>query len=112
MSFGFMTNDGEPERGESLVNALVPAVNIIYIMNQRLPFCNSGGNDKCESGADVGTRELPSIQIPRAAHERLVRIHDRDVGSHAYKLLAVIKAGFKHQALPSRLREKNEHGRL
>src|SRR3989344_2631815 len=78
------------------LDMLIPAVNVVHIINHRFPLCNDGGNAVCKPRAQIRPFEFPAGKQFRTFHPDTVLVEDRNVGSHFHEVDAVFEPPVKN----------------
>src|SRR4030095_15059099 len=81
------TLDVGPQGPEALVDALVAAVDLAHIADDRLAVGGRGGEQQGHAGADVGRLEALPVQRGGAVDDHPVGVADDDPGPHADPLV-------------------------
>src|SRR5258706_16170833 len=80
--------DARAERAEFVLDALVPAVEMVNAVDDGLPLADEPGDPEARGGTQVGGHDLGAAQRRNALDDRGVAL-DLDVGAQALELLHV-----------------------
>src|SRR5262252_5627568 len=111
----FEALDFRAQRAEPLIDALVAALDLSYVVDHRIPLGRQGGEQNGHAGADVGALDLPSPQLRRARDHGAMWIAEHDARSHADQLVhekeARLEHLLEHKQRPFALRRHHDRDR-